>query len=113
MQVCEKDTAAEMGSGDLPVLATPMMIALMEKAAMQAVASSMEPSSTSVGTRIEVSHVKATPVGRTVRATATLIHLERRQLDFQVELRDESGEVVGEGTHTRFVVERERFMGKL
>ena len=113
MQVCEEKTAAAVGSGDLPVLATPMMIALMERAAVSAISPAMEPVLTSVGTRVEVSHVKATPVGQTVRATATLTGMERRQLDFRVEARNETGELLGEGMHRRVIVEREKFMGKL
>ena len=113
IQVSEEETAATVGSGDLPVLATPMMIALMEKAAMSAVAPSIEPCSTTVGSRIEVSHVKATSVGETVQAIATLINIDRRQLDFRVEARNKSGELLGEGTHTRFIVDRERFMERV
>ena len=106
------NTASSVGSGDMEVFATPSMIALMERAAMLAVAGELPPGSTTVGTLVEVSHVRATPMGETVRATAFLEAVEGRRLSFRVEAFDSRG-VIGEGRHERVVVERERFLAKL
>lgn len=107
------NTALAIGSGDLPVLATPAMVAMMENAAMTAVAPHLDAGTTTVGTKIDISHVKATPLGRAVSATATLATVDGRRLDFRVEARDDAGELLGEGTHTRVIVDRDRFMAKL
>lgn len=112
-QVGEDDTAIALGSGDLPVLATPRMVAWMENAAMSAVAAQLEPAETTVGTRIEVTHVKAVPIGGVVRATALSTEVDRRRIEFRIEVRDANHELVGEGTHTRFVVDRARFLDRL
>lgn len=112
LTVGQQHTAQALGSGDMPVLATPQMVALMENAAMLAVAQQLEASETTVGTQITVSHVRASKVGAEVRATARLTAIDGRRLDFEVEAYD--GEtLIGQGTHTRFVVQRERFMVKL
>lgn len=112
LTVEQQHTAQVLGSGDMPVLATPQMVALMENAAMLAVAQQLEASETTVGTQITVSHVRASKVGAEVRAVARLTAIDGRRLDFEVEAYD--GEtLIGQGTHTRFVVQRERFMAKL
>lgn len=113
MEVTDSKTAASMGSGDLSVLATPAMLALMENAAMLAVAPELPEGSTTVGGHISSSHLMPTPVGATVTATATLTAVEGRKLTFHVEAHDEAGNLLGEGSHLRFVVDRERFVSKL
>lgn len=104
--------ASALGSGDLEVLATPAMVALMENAAMLCVADHIAEGSATVGTAIATSHVKASPVGATIRAEAELTEVDGRRLEFVVRAYDERG-LIGEGRHTRFVVDRERFLGKL
>lgn len=110
--VTEALSARAMGSGDLPVYATPAMTALMENAAMLAVAGELPEGSTTVGGRIEVSHMAPTPIGATVTATATLEKVDGRKLYFSVIVM-QGDTVIGEGTHLRFVVDKERFMSKL
>lgn len=112
LKVEEKHLAMNVGSGDLPVLSTPMMMALMENAAMLAVAPHLPEGSTTVGGHIESSHLRPTPLGGVVRATATLTKEEGRKLTFHIIAEDENG-VVGEGEHLRFVVDKERFLAKL
>ncbi|MBR3678204.1 MAG: thioesterase family protein [Alistipes sp.] len=112
MQVVAETTAEYIGSGDLAVLATPAMCALMENAAMMAVAPHLEAGQTTVGTALNIEHLRATPIGKTVTATAVLTEVEGRKLSFNIAARDEKG-IIGEGTHSRFVVDRERFMDKL
>lgn len=110
--VTEALSARAIGSGDLPVYATPAMTALMENAAMLAVAGELPEGSTTVGGRIEVSHMAPTPIGATITATATLEKVDGRKLHFSV-IAMQGDTVIGEGTHLRFVVDRERFMSKL
>ena len=112
MQVVAETTAEYIGSGDLAVLATPAMCALMENAAMMAVAPHLEAGQTTGGTALNIEHLRATPVGKTGTATAVLTEVDGRKLSFNIAARDEKG-IIGEGTHTRFVVDRERFMDKL
>ncbi len=109
LTVADRDTAIAHGSGDMPVLATPRMMALMENAAMLAVAPCLPEGSTTVGGRIESSHLKPSPVGAEVEATAVLDRVDGRKLYFTVTARQSDGTVIGEGTHLRFVVDRERF----
>lgn len=108
----EKHLACQVGSGDLRVLATPMMMALMENAAMRCVADELDAGSTTVGGQISSSHLKPTGLGHTVTATAELIAVEGRKLKFRISASDEEG-LIGEGEHLRFVVGRERFMQKV
>lgn len=110
--VSEKNTASAMGSGDLEVFATPSMVALMEKAAMRAVATALPEGSSTVGSEMNCSHIKPSKVGATITATAVLTEVEGRKLTFTVGAVDEQG-IIGEGVHVRFVVDRERFMAKL
>lgn len=110
--VNDGNTAIAQGSGDMPVLATPSMMALMENAAMLAVAGELPEGNTTVGGHIESSHLKPSPIGVEVSATATLEKVDGRKLYFRVEARQ--GDVlIGEGTHLRFIVDKERFMSKL
>ena len=110
--VSDSDTAIPMGSGDMPVLATPTMLALMENAAMLAVADELPEGSTTVGGQISSSHLAPSPVGAEVSAKATLEKIDGRKLFFNV-IATEGDKVIGEGTHLRFIVDRERFLAKL
>lgn len=109
--VNEENTALAVGSGDMEVFATPMMIALMENAAAECIAEQIGEENTSVGTMISVSHVSATPIGMKVKATAELVHVEGRRYEFKVMAEDERG-LIGEGTHSRVSVNREKFYNK-
>ena len=109
--VTEQNTAAAMGSGLLPVFATPAMLALMEQAAASSVQPFLPEGQGTVGTRLSVSHLAATPIGLTVRAESELIAIDRRKLRFSV--RAWAGEeLIGEGEHERFVIDNARFLEK-
>ena len=112
MRVMDGNTAEYIGSGDMAVLATPAMVALMENAAMNAVAPYLEQGQTTVGTQITTSHIKASALGATISATATLTAVNGRSLTFTI-VASEGDKTIGEGTHTRFIVDRERFLAKL
>ncbi len=110
--VTEAVTAIKMGSGDMPVLATPAMMALMENAAMLAVASELPEGSTTVGGHIDSSHLKPSKIGDKVSATAVVTKVDGKKIEFKVSAY--SGDtLLGEGTHLRFIVDKERFMSKL
>lgn len=110
--VTDDVTAVKIGSGDMAVLATPAMMALMENAAMQAVADALPEGSTTVGGHIASSHLKPSKVGDTVTATAEVVKVDGKKIEFKVSAYQ--GDVlIGEGSHLRFVVDRERFMSKL
>jgi fluoroacetyl-CoA thioesterase len=108
MIVAEAHTAPRVGSGRVPVLATPVMINLMEAAALDAVEALLPQGYQSLGIKLDVSHHAATPVGMRISAIARLVAVEGRRLRFEVEARDEK-EVIGGGTHERVVVNVERF----
>lgn len=110
--VAAGNTAAAMGSGDLAVFATPAMVALMENAAMAAVASALPEGSTTVGAEMNVTHIKPSGPGAEITATAVLTEIEGRKLTFNVGARDAGG-MIGEGIHIRYIVDREKFMAKL
>ena len=110
--VSAANTAATLGSGDMDVFATPAMVALMENAAMLAVKDHLPEGSATVGTQINTSHLKASPLGATITASAELTAVDGRRLTVAVKAWDEKG-IIGEGSHTRFVVDRERFLSKL
>ena len=110
--VSAANTAATLGSGDMDVFATPAMVALMENAAMLAVKDHLPEGSATVGTQINTSHLKASPLGASITASAELVEEDGRRLTFAVKAWDEKG-IIGEGSHTRFVVDRERFLSKL
>jgi fluoroacetyl-CoA thioesterase len=112
VRVTAQNTAETLGSGDVPVFATPSLVALLETAAVNAVTSYLSPGETTVGTWIEVTHLAGTPVGMEVRAEATLSAVEGRRLTFSVVAHD-AREKVGEGRHQRIVVARERFLAKV
>ena len=106
--VGEEHTAPRVGSGRVHVLATPVMINLMEAAALDACENLIPAGHQSLGTRLDVRHIAATPVGMRVRATARLVSVDGRTLEFQVEARDEK-DLIGDGTHQRLVVNVARF----
>jgi predicted thioesterase len=110
--VCEANTAAAMGSGDMPVFATPAMVALMENAAMLAVAPGLPEGAATVGAEMNVSHIKPSGLGAEITASAVVTAVEGRKITFNVGARDAEG-MIGEGTHVRFIVDRERFLAKL
>ena len=110
--VSEALTAMQMGSGDLPVFATPAMMALMENAAMMAVANELPEGCTTVGGHIESSHLRPSKIGEKVSAVAEDTKVDGKKIEFKVAAY--SGEtLLGEGTHLRFVVDKEKFISKL
>ena len=109
--VTEANTAAAVGSGLVPVFATPYMVALMENAAVNAVQAGLEAGQGTVGTRLEVTHDAATPVGMKVWAEAELTAVEGKKLTFTVRAFDEAGPIGG-GTHERFIITVDRFLAK-
>ena len=107
------DTAAALGSGDVPVLGTPRLLALAEAATVQAVATALAPGQTSVGTSVRLEHTAPSPVGMRVTVTAELTAVDGRRLTFRVEAVDASGTVAGLGTVERVVVDRDTFLAGL
>lgn len=110
--VREEDTAKHLGSGNVAVLATPRMIALMEKASVKAVDHLLPPGQATVGSEVQVRHLAATPQGMEVTAHSELVEVEGRRLTFKVEAFDER-EKIGEGTHIRFIIDLDRFREKV
>ena len=106
------NTAKFVGSGALDVFATPNMIGLMEQAAQASVAPYLEEGQGTVGTKIEVSHDAATPLGMKVWAESELIEIDRRRLVFEVKAYDEAG-LIGQGRHERFIIQNEKFLAKV
>ena len=109
--VNDSNTAQSACSGALPVFGTPFMCALMEEASWKSIAPHLEEGQSTVGTRLEVSHDSATPLGMKVWAEAELTGIEGRALTFSVAAFDETGPI-GKGVHTRFVIQAEKFMVK-
>ncbi|MBQ7483374.1 MAG: thioesterase family protein [Bacteroidaceae bacterium] len=112
LTVTEEVTAVKIGSGDMPVLATPAMLALMENAAMLAVADSLADGETTVGGHIESSHLKPSKIGDKITATAEVIKVDGKKIEFKVSAHC-NDVLLGEGTHLRFIVDRKRFIEKL
>ena len=110
-EVTEERTARAMGSGSLPVYATPAMTCLMEKAATEAVEALVPEGWTTVGISLHVAHTAATPVGLIVRAEAEVTAVEGRKIIFTVRAYDDQGEI-GVGSHERFAVAKEKFLAK-
>jgi predicted thioesterase len=108
----EKYTAGHVGSGSLRVLATPSMIAFMERVASQFMQQRLPEGMSSVGVHVDVHHLAATPLGRQVRVSCEVTGLDGRRVDFRVEAWDDV-EKVGEGSHQRYVIEVERFLKRL
>lgn len=109
--VTAESTAKYMGSGSLDVFATPALVALIEKAACNAVSESLEEGVTTVGTRMEVSHEAATPIGMRVWAEAKLVSQEGRAYEFEITAYDECG-LIGKAFHQRVAVKAARFQEK-
>ena len=110
LEVGESDTAIAYGSGDVPVLATPRVLALCEEATVLAVAGVLDDSDTSVGTHVEVDHLAASKVGETVTARAELVEVDGGRLMFEVTVVSADGNVVARGRIHRAVVDRARFL---
>ena len=106
-----EDTALEVGSGDLLVYATPCMVALMEGAACEAIRDAIPEENTTVGIALSVQHIAATPVGHEVRAEAVVTAVDGKIITFDVAAYDESGKI-GEGTHKRAIVNKQKFLDK-
>ena len=109
--VAQENTAQAVGSGLVPVFATPYMIALMENAAVNAVQAQLAPDEGTVGIRLDVTHDAATPIGMKVWAEAEVTSVEGRKLTFTVTAYDEA-EKIGGGTHQRFIIKPEKFLAK-
>jgi fluoroacetyl-CoA thioesterase len=109
LTVTDADTAQTVGSGDVPVLATPRVLALAEAATVRALARRLESGTTTVGTRVELSHKAPTPIGRTVLAVATLVTVDGRRLTFDVTVK-EGDVVVAEARVERVLVNRSKFL---
>jgi len=106
-----EDTAAEVGSGSLLVYATPCMVALMEGAACEAIASALAEDQSSVGIALDIAHLSATPVGLEVRAEAEVTAVEGKIITFSLTAYDEAGKI-GEGTHKRCLVSSQKFLDR-
>lgn len=111
-RVKQEDSAIRYGSGLVDVFATPAMIAFMERTAMLCVSKLLPLGFTTVGTHVNVTHSKATPIGMTVYCEAKIIEFDGRKLVFELTANDEEGEI-GSGTHTRFIIDEVKFMNKL
>ena len=109
--VTEELTAKAMGSGELPVFATPAVVVLAEECAWKSVAGELEEGQGTVGTRMELSHRAATPLGMTVRCETELVEIDRRKLVFAIEVHD-GVDKVAEGRHERFIVDNAKFLSK-
>lgn len=110
-KVTENDTAKVFGSGELLVLATPRMIALMEECSYKCISADLEAGSSTVGTSLNVKHLSATPVGMEVTVEAEITEIDGRRVCFSLKAYDECG-IIGEGTHERFIVYSEKFTQK-
>ena len=110
--VTQTDTAAHLGSGLVPVYATPALVALMENAAVRALEGHLPDGQTTVGGQIDVRHLAATPVGMKVRARAELIEVEKRKLTFNIQAWDEA-EQIGDANHVRFIIDEGEFMKRV
>jgi fluoroacetyl-CoA thioesterase len=111
--VARDDTAQHVGSGDVPVLATPQLLALAEATAVKAVQEALAPGRTSVGTRVYLEHKAASPVGMEVTIAAELTSVDGRRLVFDVTATDARGTVVGVAMIERVIVDREKFLSRL
>ncbi len=110
--VTASDTAKAFGSGSIEVFATPLMIGLMEHSALNAVDDLLPDGFSTVGINVNVNHIAATPVGLKVKSEATLVEIDGKKLTFRVEAFDEK-KMIGEGKHTRFIVDSQQFHHKV
>lgn len=104
--------ASTMHSGTLDVFATPAMVAFMEETAMESVAPHLDQGTTTVGTKLEISHLAASPLGAHIRCESTLVEIDGRRLVFEIKAWDDA-DLIGEGRHERFIILSERFMAKV
>ena len=109
--VTNDNAAVTVGSGTLPVFATPCMCALMEEAAWKAIAPELSEGDSSVGTKLSISHVSASPVGIKVWAESQVTAVDGKRIEFKVSAYDEAG-LIGEGIHERFIINSDRFLSK-
>lgn len=112
MVVTPAESAVAVGSGSLEVFSTPSMIAFMENTAMHSVSEYLDPGMTTVGSKVNISHLCPTPVGRSVECRALLTGVDGRKLTFRVEVRDNQI-MIGEGIHERVIVDKMKFMKKI
>ena len=112
LEVVFENTAKALGSGLVEVFATPAMIALMENTAAESIMPYLEEGLGSVGTKLNVTHDAATPIGMTVRCESTLVEVDGRRLVFTVEAFDDAGKI-GAGTHERFIIQTDKFLAKV
>lgn len=110
--VSETDTASKYGSGLIDVYATPAMVSLMETTAQESIQKYLPSGFITLGTEVNIKHLKATPVGMKVKCESELVHIDGKKLTFKVDAYDDKGKI-GEGTHSRFIVETKRFLEKL
>jgi len=110
--VSETHSAIQMGSGDVSVLATPALLALMEGAAAAAIVPHLVDGQTSVGTFVDLKHLKATAIGKTVRARAEVVAIDGRMVHFSIQAW-EGDDLIGDGVHHRAIVDRDRFMARM
>ena len=109
--VTESNTATAACSGALPVFGTPFLCALMEEAAWKSIAPHLEPGQSTVGTRLDISHDSATPVGMKAWAESEVTQVDGRRIELKVAAYDEKGPI-GQGTHQRFIVQDEKFLAR-
>ncbi len=110
-KVTEENTALALGSGSLKVYASPAMMLMVERAAVTLLMGNLDGNMTSVGTGLFIEHIAPSPIGSEISCQVTLSKIDRKELTFEVEVRDEL-EPIGKGTHTRFIVDGERFQTK-
>jgi len=110
--VSERESAIHFGSGSIEVYATPALITLMESTAKDCVDLHLSLGYTTVGTEVNIRHIKATPVGMKVKCEAILSKIEGKKLTFNIEAWDEKGKI-GEGTHVRYMINTEEFMNRV
>ncbi len=110
--VTDADSASQWGSGLVPVFSTPALVGLMESAAVTALTGHLEPGQTTVGARIDVRHLAATPIGMQVRARAELTAVDGRKLVFKIQAWD-AVDLIGEASHERFVIDEARFLARV
>ncbi len=110
--VTKEQLASSLGSGGIDVFATPMMITIMEAAALYGVQPYLEQGQSTVGTLVNVKHLAATPLGMTVWAEAELVEIDRKRLVFDVKAYDQNG-LIGEGRHERFIIDKVAFLEKV
>ncbi len=109
----KSNCASSVGSGGVDVFSTPSLIGLMERAAFDSVQSELEEGFTTVGTKISVNHLRASKIGERIEAKSILTVVEERKLTFSLTATDSAGNIIGEGVHERFIINREKFLSKL